>query len=103
MKIVHKPSGELIAEGKKGWSIFPFEGNYYISGKALKTQNFRHAFIPGLCPYKFIYVWMNFKPAHGTLDKFLGWMYVLPNPIFPFIWFRIAVPKDHPNVVVIEA
>lgn len=101
MKIIHRPSGELIAEGKKGWSIFSFEGNYYISSKALKTENFKHSFVPGLCPYKFIYVWMNYKSSEGVIDKFLGWMYVLPNPLFPFIWFRVAVPINHPSIEVV--
>ena len=100
MRIIHKPSGELIAEGKKGWAIFPFEGNYYISRKALKTSNFRHNFVPGLCPYKFVYLWMNFKPESGLTDKYLGWMYMLPNPLFPFIWFRVAVPGDHPSIEI---
>jgi hypothetical protein len=46
VRITHKPSGELIAEGP------------------------------------------------------LGWLYWLPNPLFPFIWFRVAVPGNHPELHV---
>jgi len=65
-------------------------------------MGFKHSFIPGLCPYKFIYLWMNFKPAEGTENKMLGWMYVIPNPLFPFIWFRVAVPQHHENIEIVE-
>jgi hypothetical protein len=30
----------------------------------------------------------------------LGWYYWLPNPLFPFIWFRVAVPQEHPELQV---
>jgi hypothetical protein len=30
----------------------------------------------------------------------LGWLYWLPNPLLPFIWFRIAVPRNHPELYV---
>ncbi len=30
VRITHKPSGEIIAEGPLGWGIMSFEGNYYI-------------------------------------------------------------------------
>lgn len=30
----------------------------------------------------------------------LGWKYWLPNPLFPFIAFRIAVPAHHPDLEV---
>ena len=102
MRIIHKPSGELIAEGKKGWQIFSFEGNYYISSRALQTDNFRNTYLPGICPYKFIYIWLNFKSENGNVDKLLGWKYVIPNPIFPFIWFRVAVPEVHPSIHIEE-
>jgi len=31
MKIIHRRTQELIAEGKRGWAITPFEGNFYIN------------------------------------------------------------------------
>ncbi len=80
----------------------PFEGNYYISRKALKTKGFSANYVPGLCLYKFLYVWLDFHNQHGEVDKFLGWKYWLPNPLFPFIWFRVAVSKNHPDLVIIE-
>ncbi len=48
IRITHKPSGEVIAEGPVGWSIMPFEGNYYIRRQFLKTNGFKVNFILGL-------------------------------------------------------
>ncbi len=102
IRIVHRPSGELIAEGPKGWGITPFEGNYYIGRKWLKTDGFKTNFIPGLCVYKFLYAWLDFTPKSGAKTRSLGWMYWLPNPLFPFIWFRVAVPAFHPEIEIRE-
>ena len=102
MQIYHRHTEELIAEGERGWAITPFEGNFYISGKALRTQGFKANYVPGICFYKFLYVWLDFRRSDGEVDKFLGWRYWLPNPIFPFIWFRVAVPADHPDLLVID-
>ena len=30
----------------------------------------------------------------------LGWKYVVPNPLLPFIAFRVAVPGTHPELLV---
>lgn len=100
VRITHKPSGTLIAEGPVGWGITPFEGNFYIGRKYLKTRRFKPNFVPGLCPYKFLYVWLDFRPESGPASKYLGWLYWLPNPLFPFIWFRVAVPQHHPEITV---
>ena len=100
IRITHKPSGELIAEGKKGWGMTPFEGNYYIAKQNLKTEGFSFSGIPGLCPYKFLYFWYNFTPKKGKKISMLGWKYWIPNPLFPFIAFRIAVPTHHPDLLV---
>lgn len=102
MKIIHQKIEELIADGKRGWAITPFEGNYYISGKALKTEGFKANYLPGLCFYKFLYVWLDFHDKDGRVAKDLGWKYWFPNRLFPFIWFRVAVPQRHPDLIVIE-
>ena len=102
MKIIHRETDEVIAEGKRGWSIMPFEGNFYISRKARKTKGFKVNFLPGLCLYKFLYVWLDFHRGDGGVDRNLGWKYWLPNPLFPFIWFRVAVPQQHPYLRVVE-
>lgn len=102
MKIIHRATKELIAEGKRGWAITPFEGNYYISKKSLKTGGFRSNFIPGLCIYKFLYVWLDFHSGDGGVIKNLGWKYWLPNPLLPFIWFRTAVPRNHPELIIVD-
>jgi len=31
---------------------------------------------------------------NGTL--LLGWRYIIPNPLFPFIAFRLGLPGNHP-------
>ncbi|MFT5586929.1 MAG: hypothetical protein ACI9VR_004532 [Cognaticolwellia sp.] len=93
--ITHLPTGTPIARGPLGWGITPFEGNYYIRKKYMLTNAFRRSWWPGFCPYKFIYVWLDFAPEGHETSTWLGWMYILPNPLFPFIWFRTAVPGEH--------
>ena len=102
IRITHASSGKLLAEGPLGWAITPFEGNYYIGRKYLKTEDFKPNFIPGLCFYKFLYVWLDFHWGDGQKSRNIGWLYWLPNPLFPFIWFRVAVPRHHPEIVVEE-
>jgi hypothetical protein len=98
--ITHRPTGVVLAQGPIGWGITPFEGNYYISRRHLKDGLFKANFIPGLCPYKFLYVWMDLLLPDGSTEKSLGWMYWLPNPLLPFIWFRVALPGNHPSLCV---
>ncbi len=100
IEIKHRGSGALLAAGPVGWGITPFEGNYYIRRKYLRTDQFKVNYIPGLCPYKFLYVWLDLMHPDGTRSKSLGWMYWLPNPLLPFIWFRVALPKEHPELIV---
>ena len=100
VRITHKPSGTLIAEGPLGWGITAFEGSYYILGKYLKTTGFRQNWIPGLCFYKFLYVWMDFTPPGGDKIKSMGWYYWLPNPLLPFIAFRVAIYADDPDLEI---
>jgi uncharacterized protein (DUF427 family) len=99
-RIKHIPSGSLIAEGPLGWGITPSEGNYYISRKYLRTKGFRVNLLPGLCPYKFLCVWLDFVAEDGNRSKNLGWLYFLPNPLFPFIWFRVSVPSRYSEIQV---
>lgn len=81
--ITHRPSGEVLAEGPLGWDITPFEGNYYIRRRCMKTRGFKVNFIPGLCFYEFLYVWLDFSWPGGRTSN-LGWLYWLPSPLFPF-------------------
>ena len=90
----------MLAQGPVGWGITPFEGNYYIRRRHLKDGVFKANRIPGLCPYKFLYVWMDLLLPDGSTEKNLGWMYWLPNPLLPFIWFRVALPGTHPSLRV---
>jgi uncharacterized protein (DUF427 family) len=99
VRITHQPSGEIIAEGPLGWGITSFEGNYYIRRKYLRTAGFKVNYILGLCIYKFLYVWLTFSWHEGK-SRNLGWLYWLPNPLFPFIWYRVAVPGNHPELCI---
>ncbi len=98
VRITHRTSDTLLAEGPLGWSITPFEGNFYIQKRFLHAT-FETNFIPGLCFYKFLYVWLDLVLPHERV-RGLGWRYVLPNPLFPFIWFRVALPGRHPALQV---
>jgi uncharacterized protein (DUF427 family) len=102
IRITHRLSGEMLAEGPVGWGITPFEGNYYISQKYLRTEGFKANFVPGICFYKFLYVWLDYRWGDDNVSKFIGWKYWLPNPAMPFIWFRVAVPAHHPGLLIEE-
>ena len=100
IRITHRPSGLVLAEGPVGWGITPFEGNFYVQRKYLRTRALAPNFVPGICPYKGLYVWLKLRLPHGAGTPTLGWLYWLPNPLFPFIWFRVALPGGHPDLVV---
>jgi len=102
VRITHNISGTVLADGPVGWGITPFEGNFYIRKKFLKSDQFRVNFLPGLCIYKFVYVWMDLHLAEGARVRNLGWIYWLPNPLLPFIWFRVALPRIHPEIDIEE-
>ena len=100
IRISHRDSGTVIAEGPLGWGITPFEGNFYIRRTYLKTNALKINFVPGLCIYKVLCVWLELVLAKGQRSRNLGWMYWLPNPLFPFSWFRVAVPRAHPELTI---
>lgn len=100
VRIYHRPSRTLLAEGRLGWDITPFEGNFYVRRKNLRQGRFQHGFVPGLCPYKGLYVWLDLLLPDRTRSHDLAWMYWLPNPLLPFIWYRVALPGSHPELEV---
>jgi len=102
IRVVHRPSGTPIAEGPIGWGITPFGGNLYVRRKYLLTDGFRVNYIPGFCPYKFLYVWLDLNLGDGERVRSLGWLYWLPNPLLPFIGFRVAFPRTHPELQIEE-
>jgi hypothetical protein len=84
------------------FGITPFEGNYYIARKYLKTSRLKPNWVPGLCIYKFLYVWLDLRLPDGTREQSIGWLYWLPNPLFFFTAFRPAVPQASPALSVQE-
>jgi len=102
IRITHRSSGLVIAEGPTGWGITPFEGNFYMRRKYLRTNALVSSWIPGLCPYKGLYVWLDLRVPGDNREAGLGWFYWLPNPLLPFIWFRVAVSGSHPDLLVEE-
>lgn len=62
--------------------------------------NFQPNFTPGFCIYKFLYVWMDLILPGGQREGGLGWLYWLPNPLLPFIWYRVAVAASHPALQI---
>jgi uncharacterized protein (DUF427 family) len=92
----------VLAEGQRGWDITPFEGNFYLRSCCVRKDLFRPNYIPGLCPYKGLYVWVDLVIPGQESIKNLAWLYWLPNPLFPFIWYRIAVPGQHPDLLIEE-
>jgi hypothetical protein len=103
IRITHTRSETVIAEGPPGFlGITSFEGNLYISRKYLKTPLLRPNWIPGICAYKFLYVWLDLKLPDDRGEPFIGWMYWLPNPLLPFIAFRPAVSRSSPFLRIEE-
>src|SRR5260221_11770097 len=100
IRIIHRASGEIIAEGPLGFcGITPFEGNFYISRNCLKTARLKPNWVPGVCVYKFLYVWLDLRLPDGTREPSVGWMYWPPNPLFPFIAVRQPVPQSAPALL----
>ncbi len=74
----------------------------YISRKYLLTDGFKINYFPGFFIYKFFYLWVDLVLTDGSKIKNLGWMYFLANPLFPFIWFRVGIPANHPEIEINE-
>jgi len=100
IQILHRPSQTLLAQGQQGWDITPFEGNYYVRKKCLNGARFKLTAIPGLCPYKFIYLWMDIEIENHPDARFMAWKYVIPNPLLPFIWYRAGIYGNHPDIEI---
>jgi uncharacterized protein (DUF427 family) len=100
VRVVHKETNTLIAEGIMGKGITVLEENVYIRKKLIKSGVFKPTYKPGLCSYKGVYVWMDFVFDSGEKAKKMGWMYWLPNPLFPFIWYTIAIRLNHPELKI---
>lgn len=102
IRIIHRQSGSVVAEGPLGWGITPFDGAYYIRRKYFVRPFFQVNYRPGICPYKFLYFWADLHLESGDTIRNAGWLYWLPNPLFPFIWFRFAVSRDDEQFLVDE-
>ena len=100
LSIVHRASGVELARGATGWWLTPFDNSYYVARRCLCSTRYRNRWIPGICPYKGLYHWLDweFENSHGECyrERLLAWRYWLPNPLLPFIIGRIALPMSHP-------
>ena len=94
-QLIHNSSGTVIAEGSFKDGVKTFEGNYYIKKKYFIDGMMKTNYVPGICFYKFIYVWMDLILPGGKKIKNAGWMYIVPNPIFYFIIGRIGIPQSN--------
>lgn len=56
----------------------------------------------GICPYKFLYVWLDLILDERAKLRDLGWFYWLLNPLFPYVVFRIGLPRNHRELQVEE-
>jgi len=45
---------------------------------------------------------MDFHLQNSGRVRNLAWMYWLPNPLLPFIWFRVALPRSHQEIEIEE-
>ena len=102
MRIRLRETGTLLPEGPLGWGITPFEVDLYISKKYPKTNRFRANLLTGLRIYKFLYVWSALHLEQGQRVRNLAWMYWLSNSLVLFIWFRVAIPRNHPALEIEE-
>lgn len=96
--IRHRASGRVVAEGPVGWGVTPFESAWYVSPKYRLDGRFRPSPVPGICPYKGLYQWLDFELNDEIVVDRLGWYYWLPNPLLPFTAFRVALPASHPDL-----
>jgi uncharacterized protein (DUF427 family) len=46
---------------------------------------------------------MDLRLKSGERARNLAWMYWLPNPLLPFIWFRVAIAAHHPEIEIQES
>lgn len=59
VQIRDRRTGNVLAEGQRGWDITPLQGNLYLRSSCVRKELFRPNYVPGLCPYKGLYVWMD--------------------------------------------
>ncbi len=102
IRISERSTRTVLAEEPRGWDITPFEGSFYIRSRCLKGKLFKSNYRPGLCPYKGLYVWLDLRLPQGSVVKSVAWFYWLPNPLLPFIWLRVALPGNHPDLLIEE-
>lgn len=68
VKVVHRPSGTVLAEGPLGWGMTPFDGGIYIRRRHLVGGSFTPGVPPGLCVYKGLYISLDYSPPEGSVS-----------------------------------
>jgi len=98
-EIIHNGSGLILAEGAIS-ELKTLEGNFYIKSSLFKEGVMRINYLPGLCIYKFIYLWVDLVLPNEKRVRNIGWKYILPNPLFFTIIGRIGIPMNHPELLI---
>lgn len=103
MALVYRPTGEIIATGRRGRGITRFEGNWYVKRALLRVRTIRPTWIPGLCPYKGLYMWVRVElPSGAILEPPATWVYWLANPLLPFLFRRLGLDGSHPDIQALD-
>ncbi len=72
LKVVHRASGTVLAEGPTGWGMTRFDGGIYIRRRHLVGGTFSVGIVPGLCVYKGFYLSLDYTPPDGPVERALG-------------------------------
>ncbi|TXM70712.1 hypothetical protein [Methylobacterium sp. WL120] len=72
MKVVHRGSGTVLAEGPSGWGMSRFGGGIHIRRRHLVGGTFSLGIVPGLCVYRGLYLSLDYMPPDGPIERGLG-------------------------------
>ena len=72
IRISPSASGTTLAEGTLGWSVTPFEGNNHVLHAYLRTRAFKVSYVPGICIYEVLFVWLDLHLDEGDKLRNLG-------------------------------
>ncbi|MEO7065445.1 MAG: hypothetical protein ABI114_00920 [Rhodanobacter sp.] len=98
LRVTHRPSGSLLAEGPSGRGIALFEGNYYVRRKYLCITRRKEGSPPRPCVYSFLYAGLDLWLAGRAQTESTGKSRWLTHRLVPILAFRLAFPGDDPSI-----